>query len=772
MQQTLRNDSGNDGRAGGRESQSRPMPVQSIILIALFALAAMLSLRGNRPPAALGLDAPAAVFSAARAHEVLARILGDGRPHPTGSAANAAVRDRVVAEFDRLGLDAEVQRRFVCGAVACATVDNIVARLPGANGAQAAGKNAVLLSAHYDSVAAGPGASDDGAGVATLIEVARALQAGPALPRDVWLLANDGEELGLLGAEAFVREPEFANVGSVVNLEARGTTGASLLIETQPGNAAIIEAVDRALDRPGGTSLDYEIYKTLPNDTDFTVYRREGRSGVNFAWAQGAARYHTPLDDLAHLDPGSLQHHGDNMLAMVRELATAPAQLQRPHDAVFFSLFGRELVSWPAPWNPTLLLLGLAASTLLVVRLVRSGQSRLLPLLGAGFAAIAALVLLALLSWAMHALLGALGATPAAWTAQATNLVATLVLLAMTVFAGLARPMSRWFGAPALAAAALMPFALVAIGAVLAMPGASHSGLLPLIAGALAGHLWPRRPALWAGIAAIAAAMLWFPYVADSYSAVGHPGLPAASVLMGLILLPLLPALADLGRGASALAGAALVGTVLFAVLAVMRPAFDADAPRPLNLVYAGVGDDARVFANTSGPLPEEFLRDAGFAATTESMLPWSPRTRHPGRGGPPLAPPVIEVLDDTVRDGRRHLQLRLRSSRGATEGELILPESVDLASVRIQGEALATSRHPRSGPWRSITVVGLPAAGVLVEFEADPAGAIALYGVDVSPGIPEPLADVVRARDAIAVPIHGGDITVSWTRLELAPAE
>src|SRR3546814_5010941 len=82
-----------------------------------------------------------------------------------------------------------------------------------------------------------------------------------------------------------------------------------------------------------------------------SVYRREGRSGVNFAWAQGAARYHTPLDDLAHLDPGSLQHQGDNMLAMARELATTPAQLQRPHDAVFFSLFGRELVSWPAPWK-------------------------------------------------------------------------------------------------------------------------------------------------------------------------------------------------------------------------------------------------------------------------------------------------------------------------------------------------------------------------------------------------------------------------------------
>src|SRR3546814_9899775 len=68
-QQTLRSDSGN-GRARGAESPSRPTPGQSIILIALYALAAMLSLRGNRPPAALGHDAPAAAFSAARAREV------------------------------------------------------------------------------------------------------------------------------------------------------------------------------------------------------------------------------------------------------------------------------------------------------------------------------------------------------------------------------------------------------------------------------------------------------------------------------------------------------------------------------------------------------------------------------------------------------------------------------------------------------------------------------------------------------------------------------
>lgn len=755
-----------------------PFPILSLALIAAFALVALLSARGNQPPTPLGRDAPADAFSALRARDVLARILGDGSPHPTGSEANAAVRDRIVAEFARIGLTAQVQRRFVCGTATCATVDNIVAQLPGtgrvrddkerADGTHADGKRAVLLSAHYDSVAAGPGASDDGAGVAALVEAARALQAGPPLPRDVWLLANDGEELGLLGAEAFLREPEFAEVATVVNLEARGTAGASLLIETQPGNAAVVAAVGRALARPGGTSLDYEIYKTLPNDTDFSVYRREGRSGVNFAWAQGAARYHTPLDNLAQLDPGSLQHHGDNLLSMARELAAAPANLKSAHDAVFFNLFGQTLLSWPVTWNPALLLLALGGWIALVARLVRARQVRTLPVLGAGVTMLLALALAAALAWAMHALLGALGATPAPWTAQEPSLVAGFVLLAVAWMGLLARPLSRWFGLPTLAVAGLLPFALIASAAVLAMPGASHVGLLPLIVGVLAGHAWPRRPALWAGLAAMVAAMLWFPYVVDSYAAIGHPGLPVASALMALALLPLLPALAGLGRGAPMIGGVALAGTLAFAALAVTRPAFDADVPRPINLVYADAGSGARVFVSPSAALPSAFLREAGFATTIAPMLPWSPQARYAGRTGPALTPPAIEIVRDTVRAGRRQVQLRLRSTRGATEGGLRLPGSVALDSVRVAGQALAAPRRPQSGSFRSITIVGLPAEGALVDFETANDGPIELYGLDSSPGIPAALADIVRARDRIAVPIHGGDSSVAWTRLVL----
>src|SRR5690606_29158046 len=184
------------------------------ILLLASCVAAWFGILGNRPPPAVGPEAAAEAFSAARAMGALERILGDQRPHPTGSAANAAVRDAIVAELRALGLEPEVQRRFACGGFTCATVENVVARVQGASP-----DHAVLLSAHYDSVAAGPGASDDGAGVAASIEAARALQAGPPAESEVWLLLNDGEELGLIGAQSFARAPEPKPTARHVHLD-------------------------------------------------------------------------------------------------------------------------------------------------------------------------------------------------------------------------------------------------------------------------------------------------------------------------------------------------------------------------------------------------------------------------------------------------------------------------------------------------------------------------------------------------------------------------
>ncbi|HEX2777131.1 MAG TPA: M20/M25/M40 family metallo-hydrolase, partial [Candidatus Acidoferrales bacterium] len=179
---------------------------------------------GLRPPAPLPSSAPTTEFSAGRAREVLRRLVGDGIPHPTGSAANGVVRGRIVDELTKLGYQPEVQSGFSCDDFGtCATVKNILARLDGVEPGAS-----VLLSAHYDSVPAGPGASDDGAGVAAVIEIARSLKSTPAPRHSIIILIDDGEEAGLLGAHVFVTQSPWAkDVRAAVNLEARGTSGPS-----------------------------------------------------------------------------------------------------------------------------------------------------------------------------------------------------------------------------------------------------------------------------------------------------------------------------------------------------------------------------------------------------------------------------------------------------------------------------------------------------------------------------------------------------------------
>jgi Zn-dependent M28 family amino/carboxypeptidase len=55
---------------------------------------------------------------------------------------------------------------------------------------------------------------------------------------------------------------------------------------------------------------------------------------LNFAAIRGVASYHTPHDDIAHVDLRTLQHHGDNVLATLRALANADLRAQTKRQRV------------------------------------------------------------------------------------------------------------------------------------------------------------------------------------------------------------------------------------------------------------------------------------------------------------------------------------------------------------------------------------------------------------------------------------------------------
>ena len=194
----------------GRRTWSPAVRADTGIALLLFLIITGAVLYAAVPadlPRPVPATAPLTVFSSGRALQHIEAIAQ--KPHPTGSPANAAVRDYLVRELAALGLRPEVQKvtaaRYASGELVAGTPENVVARLKGT----ATGK-AFMLAAHYDSVPTGPGASDDGAGVAAMLETARALKAGPPLKHDVIFLFTDGEEAGLLGARAFVDSHPWA----------------------------------------------------------------------------------------------------------------------------------------------------------------------------------------------------------------------------------------------------------------------------------------------------------------------------------------------------------------------------------------------------------------------------------------------------------------------------------------------------------------------------------------------------------------------------------
>ncbi len=688
------------------------------ITLALLCLVGFLALRSIEPPAVVDSNAPATEFSAARAMRDVQEIAK--KPHPLGSAENDRVRQYLSARLRELGANPQIQTTTVArntpfGPAKWAVVNNLVAKIPGTNPG-----GAVLIVAHYDSVPSGPGAGDNAASVAAILETIRALTAGPALRNDLIVLFTDGEELGRLGAAGFVETyPALRNIKVALNFSMRGDQGPSSMFQPGTQDWWLADRLAAAAPYPRRSSIAPVLNPGAPRETDLDVFLDAGIDGMTFGALRGITRYHTQLDNADLLDQRSLQDQGMRALSMARRFGTIDLNDLPSADPASFV---RDRT-----WLPILLLIILPFLVLGVVWIgIRNGRFTVAGI-AIGFAiyaaALAVAVVEARLVWWVTAALAGWRMLPVGTTYGGFyNAVGVIALVFATLWAAYGL-IGRSIGLQNLGAGALLFWTVLAIAIGIAMPAGGQPFLWPLLFAAFAlgfgsevidGRATIRRAVLTL-VAVSPAIVALAPSFAESTSGtmllVAYGGL-ASGFLFGWFI----PYTYFL-TGDRPWIVPAVLGVLALAMLVTgnLASSFNSSQPHPDSIFYFLDTDSGRARWISLDSRPDYFTsqffqhhvrgglmsRLSGLTTTDTPAASVAGISRYSdfaflnrGRtieGDAPLIdapPPGLKVLDDSTVSGTRTVKMHIASARGASILWMTVPVGVTVLGTSIDGRS------------------------------------------------------------------------------------
>lgn len=729
----------------------------------------------QRPPSAVSASAPAGEFSSGRAMQHLKIIAAE--PRPTGSSRQVEVRDYLIKALSEAGLAPEVQERLVIVSTKRGTlavkVHNVAARL---SGIEPGGKS-LMLAAHYDSVPNGPGASDNGAGVVTLLETVRALQAGPRLKHDVIFLFTDGEELGLIGAKAFVQgHPWAQDVNLVLNFEARGTSGPVFMFETSDNNGSLIKEFEKAAPHPFASSLMYSIYKMMSNDTDLTVFRKEGMAGLNFAFLDGIDRYHTSRDSIAQIDERSIQHSGSYALALTRHFANLNFDTPQAKDVVYFDILGLTLITYSQSWVIPMLLGLLLLWGLIVFAGLRSKQLSLKGL---------ALGLAVFLS----SIIGSAGGATLLWLGlgslrgdinahtNAGLFFFSFAALAIAITSGFYFLFNKWATLGNLFVGTLLGWLLLAAGISLYRPGTSYLFIWPLgfsLAATVVSYLVRRidpESRLSLAVLSLCSLPALFLLGGATYQiflGLGF-GMPAVLlVLEGLLLVLLVPFLRYLpARHRWALPTTALLVCLAFFAVGYLKPAHNSNNPKADSLSYdlnADTGEASWVSGDSkTDEWTSQFITPEAVSKAKASLGP-SGKARALTAPAPimPLEAPQLSVLSDQLEGESRVVKMRVVPAGNTRVLNVYVDASMPVLSAVIDGQVQENSQA-ESGAAASRWVLNYyaaPAAGFELVLRTKASLPLKLQMISTADGLPQIPDMKVKPRPDNLIPSSNSDVT------------
>jgi hypothetical protein len=704
--------------------------------------------RGARP---LPASADPAEFSAARADQEIALI--GRKPHPTGSDENFRVRDYLKSKLESLGLTVETQKCLVLshgqGNVQAITVCNVLGKYAGTNST-----GDVLLVAHYDTKATTPGAMDNTAAVATLLETMRALKTGPLLRNNIVCLFTDGEESGECGAKAFLSEHPWAtNTALVLNFDARGNRGPVIMFETSQLNGALLRGFAEAAPHIIANSLTPEVYKHMPNGTDFNSFRRAGIPGFNFACIDGIENYHTITDTYENFSRETLQHEGLYALSLARYFGQAELGTHPPENVTYFDFLGFGLIRYPAEWW---LWFAVAASLGYVATLILACRTKIIRPLQI-VEQLARLALLAFLTF------GILMLAVQCLThfrdfrlllAYDKPIVGGLALIAAAPGLQLlesARKQNRLAGC-ILADCTCWLVALWA--AAIWLREAAFVFLWPLMLGLVGFNIVfqsrtadLRKKFLLGFLFISPVAMLTLPLMLHVLEALNIKATGMIGV-MALLIVPLLffPFAVIDALPSNLLSSLSVAGGAAVLFFAGINAEYTPDLPRFESHFYLAFPDDKKALRACLDAKPDawtaQWLGKAAARAPMQELLPWINRSGWTNQTQLlPLSKPEITVVADHTEDNIRAVDLNITSRRNART--LFIFSQTKILELKLNGKLLQAGKKAMAvNPGTLITCIGNPTDGLNLSLKLERDSGLKLQVLDQSDNVSEMLPD------------------------------
>lgn len=603
-------------------------------------------------------------------------------PHSLGTAANDTVGNFIVSACTAIGLDVTVTPFQIVlpefYGVLAAGGTNIVATLPGSS---SAGKKKILVMGHYDSEPNSLGAGDDGSACAAMLEAARALRAGAPLPVDVVFLFTDGEEDGLLGAEAFTEDPtRWKDIGLVLNFDGRGDRGRCMMFRTSKDNRWLIDEYARAPIHHLAGSLYSELFNLLPNNTDFTPFIKTGIPGFDFAYAEGFTAYHNKTDNVDNIEHGTIQEQGDDMLGTIRHFARL--DLDNPTKPgghpTYFNLIGEILIHYPPSVNFVLLLLVNALVLFALVSGIYKNQIRLShAALGLLIFLVTLIVLYFLARWTLDAIRAVwplyIGYYPNVYNGYYFYLA--LAAEALGVFSLLylwplrRRQMSSLFIAVLVIATILLDFAWCFI------PAGTYFLCFPLLGGA-AAFPYLDKSLVARMLSALFPILFLAPLVyslAEIFDVQPQAALiaPITGIFLGLLIPIFSSAIRESRWLIPGAAGIVLLASV---VLGALHSSYSPQKPLKTDLHYVVRSDEHKAWWASRSIQPDRWNKTFFTQATVEPSTYWypiaSPRSADELVSSAPyvdLPAPTLLLFKDTLIADHRQLNLFCQPAPGTT---------------------------------------------------------------------------------------------------------